>query len=459
MARGPFLANASGRVRAAPGTATNLCVPSFSVAMTPGFRRGFLWLAGLVVLFLPVVEAPTLVSGAVVQMVLDGDATIAMWTADADRLTVIAETADSSGEPHSVEARSKRTSLRHEVRLSGLLEDRRYAFRVLNGAGGLLDEGSFRTAPGADAGATVRFGALGDSGGLPAWIWLQKSPLLTVPARMQWLPVHSGVREVAEALAARRPDFWLHTGDVIYPKGRSSHWNAGFYRPYEELLRTSPGYVVMGNHDCRDDNGRQFLENLVLPTNTVTGDERMFSFAYGPVRVVGIDLNRPEGGPLSPDHPALRYLDEVLPQVTEPWVIVYSHFPILSASRYGDQPDLIEHLVPRLRRNGVDLYLSGHDHNYQRLGEVADLPFVVTGGGGKSLYALKPHEQLKAGASVENYMLFEARDAVLRWQAWTPDGELLDEVRVDRRELRDRNRLLEQHFPRRWARIQAALQR
>ena len=45
--------------------------------------------------------------------------------------------------------------------------------------------------------------------------------------------------------------------------------------------------------------------------------------------------------------------------------------------------------VPLFERHGVDLVLSGHDHNYQRFAKHNGVRYVVHGGGGQELYPLR----------------------------------------------------------------------
>jgi 3',5'-cyclic AMP phosphodiesterase CpdA len=56
-----------------------------------------------------------------------------------------------------------------------------------------------------------------------------------------------------------------------------------------------------------------------------------------------------------------------------------------SVGFHGDNVDAIREYVPIFARRGVDLVLSGHDHEYER-GRRAGIDYVVTGGGGAPLY-------------------------------------------------------------------------
>ncbi len=82
---------------------------------------------------------------------------------------------------------------------------------------------------------------------------------------------------------------------------------------------------------------------------------------------------------------------------------------------------------------GVDLVLSGHDHNYQRFDERGGVTYVVTGGGGNSrLYELKEcpadyPERLVGNAQVNHFLLVEGSARRLRVRALTGDGEVIDD--------------------------------
>ena len=386
--------------------------------------RRLLWLAGFGCLWLNVLDDPPLRTGPYVQNVGEAGATIAKIAAlpAAFDLTVHG---DDGGEVARVASASKR---RHALRVDGLRPDTRYSF-VLEREDGRRETGSFRTAPATDD-AEVRFAFFGDSGDQPWWVWLQRTPILHFPARWQWFPTKSAVTGVGAAVAEWRPDFALHLGDVIYPKGLHAHYSSGFFRPFAELIRNAPVYAVPGNHDVMNAAGQQLLANFHGPANAITGDARCFSFARGAVRIIGLDCNTHyTGDRYQPGHPTYRFLMAELARCTEPWIVVASHFPMKSASRQRDRGDLLLSMLPELERWQVSLYLAGHDHCYQRFGpnEKLPVPLVVSGGGGKRLYDVRPDPRAAALAKAHHWCAVTVRGRELRIRARDLDGGELDD--------------------------------
>jgi acid phosphatase type 7 len=377
-------------------------------------------------LLLNVADDPPLWTGAYLQDVGCDGATVACITAEPAQLTLTVRGPGGADLPQITETAARR---RHALRVQGLQPGSEYTYQ-LDGAG-RVETGRIKTAP-ASAEAPVRFAFLGDSGRQPWWVWLQRSPLLHWPARWGWFADADSVSGVGAAVAAWQPDFVLHLGDVIYPRGQHAHYRPGFFSPFAAALRNAPFYVVVGNHDVMDADGQQVLANFRMPASTLTGDGRCFSMAWGPVRVIGLDCNTDRTGDrYGADHPAHRYLVAELAAAAEPFVIVASHFPMRSWSRQGNRGELLLGMLPELAAHGVTLYLSGHDHCYQRFGEPggAEPVLVVSGGGGKDLYDLKPAKgpQPAAMAKAYHWCSVEVVEGSLRVQAHGLDGATLDD--------------------------------
>ncbi len=391
------------------------------------------WIALVGMLFIPAFPDPPLRSGAYVQDVRTDAAVLACI--DAAPQVRSAEVWDAGGSSvwRSAGAGARR---RHAFAVRGLQAAREYTYAIRGADGEVEYRGRLRTPP-ADDSAPVHFCVVGDSGGLPWWIWMQNNPLFYLAARNEWLPPRGDVVAVADRMAEERPAFWLHVGDVAYPWGHQEHYNAAFFRPFAALLADAPCYLALGNHDVLDDRGRQALANFHLPRGEWTGDERCYAFSWGSVRIVVLDLN----AAVDAGHPALGALRRGFAGHAEPWRVVVAHHPVYSASRQGDRRDLVEHLAPALIEAHVDLLLVGHDHNYQRfapLGGVRGPVMVVTGGGGKSLYDLVPHSELRASYRGFHFLSVEVAGPELRVTALGTDGSAVDRFALHLRDRADR---------------------
>lgn len=391
--------------------------------------RRLLWATGFGCLWINALDDPPLWTAPYVQNVTSDGATVAMITAGPEKVHLVVY--DETGA--EVAELSDSLCRRHALRVTGLESGSSYTYAMVH-SDGVVERGSFDTAPEpGDDRAEIKFAFVGDSGDQPWWVWLQKTPILHLPSRYHWFPTKWAVTTVGAAMADFEPDFAFHLGDVVYPKGMHAHYSSGFFRPFEKLIRNAPMYVVVGNHDVMNASGQQVFANFELPTNDITGDERCYSFARGPVRIIALDCNLGLiGARYRPDHPTHRFLMRELRTATEPWIVVASHYPVRSASRQGNNGDLMLLLEPELAKAQVSVYLCGHDHCYQRFGPNADVPvpLVVSGGGGKRLYEIKQDPRSRKGAealhSVHHWCSAQVHGRTFRIVARSVDGTELD---------------------------------
>jgi 3',5'-cyclic AMP phosphodiesterase CpdA len=90
--------------------------------------------------------------------------------------------------------------------------------------------------------------------------------------------------------------------------------------------------------------------------------------------VVGLDSS-------DVDDPAQRaFLEDTLAESTATWKIVAVHHPPYSAGYQGSSTDVREAFSPLFVRYGVQLVLSGHEHDYQRSVPIDGVTYVVSGG-------------------------------------------------------------------------------
>lgn len=290
--------------------------------------------------------------------------------------------------------------LNHSIALAGLLPNTRYPYEVLAGDGSpLTGEGFwFRTAPApGDAAVPFRIGALGDSGnGSEAQL------------------------RVAKRLEEMAPDFFIHTGDVFYVKDL----DRVFFKPYAEVLKRAGVCPARGNHDLGlfRQLEEPWNEVFPLPLEDPAGPaeacsdflaepgriedpagRNYFSLDWGNAHVAVLDTV----GDFSLGSIQLEWLCRDLARARRrqaDWLIVIAHDPPYTMGLHFIDKEFTTEVLPVLaERFGIDLVLSGDDHNYQRTqplsaGKIRDAwqdpefvePrgtfFIVSGGGGATLY-------------------------------------------------------------------------
>ena len=401
-------------------------------------RRILPWLLGLLLLFVPAWSEPLLRTGAYVQDVTPTSVVIAIIERSPRALELVASAA---GQP---ERRIRDLACRrHALRIEGLVAATQYQYEVRDPEGASVATGKFRTFP-AGPDAAISFCVVGDSGAVPPWVWLQAAPAVQALDACGLLPASSENSALGAAMAKLAPDLWLHVGDVVYPYGQERHSREAFFRPFAEVLSGSPCYAVLGNHDLGNesvysDQGRPLLRNLVLPHGRTTGDERCYSVVCGPVRFIALDLNATliptstEPG-IHAGHPSYVHLERELAVAKEPFLVVFSHYPMWSGSRGVDNENLKATIKPLLEKAKVDVLFAGHDHVYQHMEAPSGLVQITTGGGGKSLYELKKHPLTKAEAARFHFCHVTVTSERMQIRALTANGEVLDEVTITRKQ-------------------------
>jgi 3',5'-cyclic AMP phosphodiesterase CpdA len=181
----------------------------------------------------------------------------------------------------------------------------------------------------------------------------------------------SRIRATGQAVVgidARQPfDGLLLLGDNVYPAGDPARLEETVFGPFAELLDHAPLFAILGNHDVKGGNAAGQVEALGM-------DGRWWSHDFGDVLLIGLDSNQV-------DEPEQRaWLEETLAASTERWRIVALHHPPYSAGYQGSHLGAREAFGPLFEQYGVQLVLSGHDHDYQRSEVIGGVTYVVSGG-------------------------------------------------------------------------------
>ena len=276
--------------------------------------------------------------------------------------------------------------------------------------------------------ATALASALAVLGASAAW----SGPAASAPVR--FLAVsdtgsgNSHQRAVGAQMAAvhrQRPvDLVVLGGDNIYPSGDMALINATFLQPYAELLAAKvPFHAVLGNHDIRTANGDP---QVAYRPFGMKG--RYYAVRRGDLELFMLDTNG------NADWAGqLRWLRSALGTSTAPWKVVVGHHPIYSSGYYGNDAGLRGKIASLMQRHGVQLYINGHEHNYERSRPIDGITYLVVGGGGAALRPILPTDQSARAVSVYSFAEIEAGPKELTVTAWDSTGQRIDRAVIARR--------------------------
>jgi len=336
-------------------------------------------------------------------------------------------------------------SSHHSVRFEGLEPDTLYAYRVQGAEGQWSEWFQTRTAP---VSGPLRFIYLGDAqNGLDS----------------HW-------PRVIRAAFQQAPDarFILHAGDLVNRGSRDLEW-AHWFRAGSFIHGMIPAIPVAGNHEYEavgltEADRRRVLSLLWRPqfrlpeTPELPADlqETVYEVRYSAdLTVYVLDSNAADMTDQA------RWLDEKLTASQARWHVVSMHHPVFSSGRDRDNPRVRDVLLPVLLEHKVDLVLQGHDHTYARgaiAGDQGQVPVAnaVEGAGdgvtsmfvnsvsGPKQYRFQADdwdnyrddgvELARRGENTQFFQVIEIDAGVLRYQAFTADGEVYDAFEMHKSE-------------------------
>lgn len=165
----------------------------------------------------------------------------------------------------------------------------------------------------------------------------------------------------------------IMAGDNIYNNGEIEKINEVFERPYQRLLKQGVKFqACLGNHDIRTENGDRQVSYSGFNMN----GQRYYTFRRNPVQFFALDTNHNADWKTQ-----LTWLETELKRSKAPWKVVFGHHQIYSSGQYGLNQPFIEVLTPLFQKYGVQLYINGHEHNYERTQSINGTTYLICGGG------------------------------------------------------------------------------
>ncbi|CAA2975081.1 purple acid phosphatase 17-like [Olea europaea subsp. europaea] len=200
-------------------------------------------------------------------------------------------------------------------------------------------------------------------------------------------------------------DFVVSTGDNFYDNGLKGEHDPAFIDSFTNIYTAKSlqkqWYTVLGNHDYRGDALAQLspalrkidnrwlcLRSFVLNAEiaelffvdtspfvkdyfTIPNEHTYDWRGVTPIKIYTENV--------------LKELESALRESTAKWKIVVGHHAIRSVGHHGDTEELVERLLPILRANDVDLYMNGHDHCLEQIGDnQSPIQYLTSGAGSKA---------------------------------------------------------------------------
>lgn len=200
------------------------------------------------------------------------------------------------------------------------------------------------------------------------------------------------------------PSFVVSLGDNFYDDGVKdifdhkwdSMWYSMFIKPYPEL-KYIQWFSILGNHDYY--GGVKSVSSQIEMTNYsnnwVMPDHEYYTYDK-PSNSYHIFLDTIKIYPELYDntkslynhnrgviHESLLFLEKCLQDARSrkvKWLFVYGHYHIFSNGHYGNYKSMIQRMFRLLKQYNVDVYFSGHEHNFQFM-KYDGIYFCVNGGG------------------------------------------------------------------------------
>ena len=179
---------------------------------------------------------------------------------------------------------------------------------------------------------------------------------------------HQTARAIVAAGRTDPYDVLLLLGDNVYPSGDPSRLPVTVFEPFQPVLDTGAELLaILGNHDVKDGHADGQVAALGMPG-------RWYARQMGDLTLVALDSN-------DVGNPAQHaWLEATLASITTTWKVVALHHPPYSAGYQGSSLEARDAFGPLFERYGVQLVLSGHEHDYQRSYPINGVTYVVTGG-------------------------------------------------------------------------------
>jgi hypothetical protein len=243
-------------------------------------------------------------------------------------------------------------TVHHAIQLTGLSPNTKYSYVVH--AGTATASGDFTTAPDAAAAGNTpfTFAVVGDTRNRTDW------------------------QTVASAILAKNPAFIVQTGDNDADRTNSDQSWRDYYATAADLFAHVPVFAAQGNHDTVPD-----YSTFNLAPQSSSGSDIYYAFVYGNAGFVAIDGN-------SASSAQTGWVQGALNTLSGGPLFAFQHQPLYSCGIHGSSTSMQNTYQSLFESSHVTTNYTGHDHDLIYWAPTNGVNYVVSGGGGSTLYPL-----------------------------------------------------------------------
>ena len=217
-------------------------------------------------------------------------------------------------------------------------------------------------------------------------------------------------KQTISSIVNNRPDLVLFLGDLSYDKSLSCFFDQT--KILENSTINKNVLVTIGNHDIDNGDGnKETKKQLMLHYNIPQAGYYSKSFYHNGINILVVVMNftgleeqqERNEQKISLENEQYNFVKKELENSNAIYKIVISHAPFVSAkcnsflkffklsSCHSPLEEWNNTLFTRyhtlFKNSGVDIVLSGHNHNYQRE-EKDGITYIISGLGGRSQYKM-----------------------------------------------------------------------
>ncbi|MCM8750529.1 metallophosphoesterase [Thermomicrobiaceae bacterium CFH 74404] len=221
--------------------------------------------------------------------------------------------------------------------------------------------------------------------------------------------------EATAALLDGQPGLIAALGDTVYESGKPEEYAQCFapaWGRHKERIRPA-----VGNHEYKTPGASGYFAYF----GELAGEpgKGYYSYDLGRWHIVVLNSNCKQVGGCHADSPQAEWLRSDLAAHPTQCAVAYWHHPRFSSGQHGDFRSM-QAIWEILYEYGVDVVLTGHDHDYERFAPLNDQGQVdpergirsfVVGTGGRSL---RPFAEIHPASEVRDHQTYGVLKLTLR---------------------------------------------